>query len=191
MYFLVGRGVGRRILDALREAKDEIIVVSPWIGAEFAQLLKQKADKNVRVMVMTTEDGLSNLLSKRFGKMSALSLLIGTLLVMGSLVLFPYPYGPIAAAIFFAVAVVGAILLREETPAVPTTLVDDLHAKIYIVDGKAFLTSANLTTAGLYRNVEFLLGLEGEFVKQIKESILTLARGCSISEGDTAACKRR
>ena len=46
-------------------------------------------------------------------------------------------------------------------------VVENLHAKIYVVDDTVFLTSANLTSGGMTRNIEFLVKVPlGEDVKR-------------------------
>lgn len=40
--------------------------------------------------------------------------------------------------------------------------IDNLHAKIFIFDNKAIITSANLTNGGLYNNLEYGILLENE-----------------------------
>ena len=52
--------------------------------------------------------------------------------------------------------------------------VSNLHAKLFIFDSTAIVTSANLTPGGLKRNFEYGVLIEGNLVKQIEQDYLSL-----------------
>ncbi len=52
--------------------------------------------------------------------------------------------------------------------------VSHLHAKFFIFDNTAIVTSANLTPGGLKRNFEYGILIEGNLVKRIEQDYMTL-----------------
>ena len=51
--------------------------------------------------------------------------------------------------------------------------IHNIHAKIFIFDNKAVITSANLTFGGLRNNIEYGVLIQGEIVKQIENDYLS------------------
>lgn len=51
--------------------------------------------------------------------------------------------------------------------------IHNLHAKIFIFDDKAVITSANLTPGGLRNNVEYSILIQGHLVKEIENDYLS------------------
>ena len=50
--------------------------------------------------------------------------------------------------------------------------IHNIHAKIFIFDNKAVITSANLTFGGLRNNIEYGILVQGEIVKQVENDYL-------------------
>ncbi len=163
MYFRLGRGIGREILERLEQANN-ILIVSPWIGDKPGRIIKKRA-KEASIKIVTTEEGLKSISSPVFGILSFISLL---LFFFTGILLFPVT--PVAALLPL-LGVITAILLREDRPVVPVIVIPELHAKIYIFDDTAILSSANLTEAGLFKNVEFMAVLRGEMAEQVRGEV--------------------
>lgn len=52
--------------------------------------------------------------------------------------------------------------------------VSNLHAKMYIFDNRAIITSGNLTHGGMTFNIEYGVMLEGSIVKKVKQDFLDI-----------------
>jgi phosphatidylserine/phosphatidylglycerophosphate/cardiolipin synthase-like enzyme len=167
MEFYLDKGVGKKIEEAIKGAKRRVIVISPWIGEKEAELIRSlKVDK----FVLTGEEGnraLEVLSERRFdiGRF-LLALLLGAL-GLGLVLLGWYLPGIVVLLLSFLVG-----FLSRKKQLLPFVALDrNLHAKIYIVDEDAYLTSANLTPSGRNRNVEFLLILKGDEGKRIVREV--------------------
>lgn len=65
------------------------------------------------------------------------------------------------------------IRIIKSKPNVESKQIENLHAKVYIFDGrKAIVTSSNPTSRGLQRNVEFGVCLEGEEATTLRERVM-------------------
>ncbi|MBP1449834.1 MAG: hypothetical protein JZD41_07520, partial [Thermoproteus sp.] len=51
----LGRGAGEILVKAIAEAKERVLVSSPWIGEKYADMLVRKALEGVRVYVITSD----------------------------------------------------------------------------------------------------------------------------------------
>ncbi len=150
MRVLFGEGVAQEIIKAIEEAKKEIIVYSPWISEKYSRLLEEKRKRGVRVEVYARESEKRKFVrrKKRYLALAVLSLL--------SIPLSLY-YPP---ALFFSLLFpIFSLLYIRGSPTLPFTAINNLHAKVYVIDGKTLLSSANLTESSL-RNVEFVVETE-------------------------------
>ncbi len=150
MRVIFGEGVAREIIRAIEGAKKEIIVYSPWISEKYARLLEKKRKEGVRVEVYARESERGKFVRrrKRYLILAVLSLL--------SVPFFLYfPYIPLFSALF----PVFMMLYLRGSPIVPFRAIDNLHAKIYVIDGKTYLSSANLTESSMH-NIEFVAEVE-------------------------------
>ena len=168
MEFLLGKGVGKEILEAIREARRRVIVVSPWISRRHAELLRKRR-KSIDVKVYTTDEGNPGLeefkvkgISKDLAFISLLTLIIAVLVALYSL--------KVSLFLIFLSLFIFFLSFRSKLPGW-VKIVDGLHAKIYIVDDTVYLTSANLTYGGTHRNIEFVLKLPLEriFEERVEE----------------------
>ncbi len=146
------------IEQALRSAERRIVVVSPWISEEYARLLREKSDAGVNVsLCVSTSEHLEPLRKREIRPEYAAVLFVGF-----SLVFFGIAQGVFPTAIAGAALIVFAIyLLVQKTYAVHVSIPEPfVHAKIYVVDDRAYLSSANLTHAGMHENVEFVVEID-------------------------------
>lgn len=158
----IGRGVGLLIEQALRSAKKRIIVVSPWISEEYALLLRQKAESGVDVRLVVSrpsesEGALKHLmrwnLRPEYAVLLLLALFILTASLLSSLI--------IPALMGGVLLLLSLFLILHRSPAVDLRTPEPfIHAKVYVADGRAYLSSANLTRAGLHENVEFVVEVD-------------------------------
>jgi len=157
----VGRGVGRILERKLKEARKEIVVVSPWIGKDFSLMIKNFKGKK---LVVTREDGAQSFSEKLPNP------IIIFLSTFAALLLEKF----IISAIIFVLGIFVSLLLPFRRLPPYVKVVPNLHAKIYIFDGKTFLSSSNLTPSAS-KNIEFILELEStppeikKFIEKIEE----------------------
>ncbi len=167
MEFYIGKGMGKRVLDALKGARKSVIVISPWIGRREAKII---GSLKVEKAVLTGEEGNRSLkvLPQHIYDLRWLSL--GVLTFLAGLAFLAVGYNP--PAIFLTGMGAGLILYsrRERLPKW-VRLENRLHAKIYIIDDDVYLTSANLTPSGTKRNIEFLLILRGREGEEVKRKV--------------------
>ena len=177
------------IMSSLEDAKDEIIVVSPWISEGYAKMLKQRKDEGLNVEVYTSDqmetgnhrDALKYLTSEkggnstsRIGLLSILGILLG--LIGGNIGFFlSRPLLVIASLVVGVVSMVSLIVSRKSgvkwSPAVDHLEVysSRLHSKIYIADEDVIISSANFTYTGLNKNFETAIKFQD---KEIREELI-------------------
>ena len=148
------------IMSSLESAKEEIIVVSPWISEGYAKMLKERKDEGLNVEVYTSDqmetgnhrDALKYLTSEkrrsstsRIGLLSILGILLG--LIGGNIGFFlSRPLLIIASLVVGIVSAVSFIMLRRSSvtwsPAVDHLEVysSRLHSKIYIADDDVIIS---------------------------------------------------
>ncbi len=150
----------------LRERGSRLIVVSPYIGADYARLIVREAGKK-SVYVLTSEASRSasqeealrilrgaERLSRRYvAIMAYLSLLLAA-----SLVIHSYYLALLVASVMMAFSVVLLSTSRSHGRYLHLKIAGPnfVHEKLYISDTKAIVGSANLTYSGLHRNVEHI-----------------------------------
>lgn len=155
----MGRGAGRVIEKALRKAKKEIIVVSPWIGKRFIEDIKGFRG---RKLVITRGD-TATAFGYTLPNPAIVFLFTLVALFTSNLLLSP---------LILLIGIIFSFLfpIKKVPPYVKTF--PDLHAKIYVIDGKTFLSSSNLTSSGM-KNVEFVVEFEvvPESVKKFIDAV--------------------
>ncbi len=166
----IGRGVGLLIERALRSAERRVIVCSPWISEKYAELLSQKAREGVDVHVITSE--IPAPLLRRDVRWIPLLVLAIALAALSVYLSQPLPL------LFSAVLFVLSLVLLARRPVVDVHVPSGfVHAKIYVVDGVAYLSSANLTESGMHGNVEFVVVVDDPAeVQRIEKTILSLSQ---------------
>lgn len=167
MEFYIGKGVGNRVIEALRDAKKSVIVISPWIGKGEAEIINSL---KVEKAVLTGEEGNKSLevLPQRSFDLRWLS--IGLLLFFGGLLSFVVNLDLLAIALT-GIGIIFILYSQRETLPSWVKIENRLHAKIYIIDDDVYLTSANLTPSGAKRNIEFLLILRGREGEEVKRKV--------------------
>ncbi len=150
-------------------------MVSPWLSEKYALLLNKKSEAGLDVRLITTNDYQSQ------GHLRAIRAIASkksfpvaiTLIGVGFIILFK---GIIGLVLFF---IIGAIIVKhlmyKPKQKVKLTVknkeTDFVHSKIYIIDSKAMVSSANLTISGLWKNTETLVVFDKpSFVDEIAKT---------------------
>ncbi|NPA38365.1 MAG: hypothetical protein GXN99_01060 [Candidatus Nanohaloarchaeota archaeon] len=179
----IWKGVGKDIEHSLANAKQRIYVITPWISKENADLLAKKSkelgEENVMAILVEDESNyyaLKDIASKRISKYEFLITLFFTVfsffVSLYTFKLFFESYSYVMLAVAFILLIASFLFyvsMRESfVVSFPFNLVVQrkkgrnyfLHAKLYIIDNHAYITSANLTHAGLWKNIESLVSIE-------------------------------
>lgn len=162
----IGNGIGDILEREIHDAKRRLWIVSPWISERYAILLAKKCDSGVDVRLITTNDYTNRgharalrALSQRKDHLISLALVS-----IGFAILFREPLGMLVAVAL----VIVHFLHRRDKIMVRLTIKNKaanlVHSKIYVVDSKAMISSANLTYSGLKKNYEALVIFEKESV---------------------------
>lgn len=167
------RNAGEKILSLIRRAGEDLTVYSPFISPEFAELLVEKSKNGTDVEVFTAKARadyhrkslriLQNGPEAPTTKRDA-GLALVFLGVLGVLVAYFLEFLALAPSMLLLVG--GGYLLKnhleradewsESHGEIGVQIVKGLHAKLYSRDGgeEIVFGSANLTNAGLRRNLE-------------------------------------
>ncbi len=166
----VGRGVGLIIERAILSAERRIVVCSPWISEKYAEILSRKAREGVEVHVVTSE-APAPLLRRDLRWLPLLFLSIA----LAALSIYTSQSLPLLLS---AGLLTLSLLLLARRPVVDIHVPPGfVHAKIYVVDGVAYLSSANLTESGMHGNVEFVVVVDDpREVERIERAVLSLAQ---------------
>lgn len=195
-YMMVfGRGVGNSLTDFLDSADRRIWVVSPRIDEKYARQLKRKYNRGVDVKLAMedgagSEDALKQLLdSKQKGGSSffynyRFLFLFATLLALAGTALgfwfeSQFVAVPVALAVIFGgLTFLGYVFSGEKFSY---TSPMDLYisgrnssitgSRIYLLDDRVFVGSADLTEDALWKNMEILFELKDEEAKNKVESM--------------------
>ncbi len=164
MKIYVGKGAGKHIVEALKGAEKRVVVVSPWIGREQAGFLKELARK-VRMKVVTSGVANPGLDAFAVRRMEPVRVVLGILLIICGVLV--WKASPLVGLGLLFLALLSFLVSSREVLPRYVTVRNDVHAKAYVVDDKVFLASANLTPAGLFKNVEFVVELEGKEAEEV------------------------
>ncbi len=188
----MGKAVGHVLEDELIGVKNRMWIITPWISKEYARLLLKKKEDGVDVKLITTDensnkDSLLYLIEKRvepsYSNIPPCIKPLSVLMILSSIVFIKSESG-----LWFILMIGGFILayLAFSTktvyvPKIPLTIIakqgydDFTHSKIYILDKKAVVGSANLTKKGLWHNWESIAIIKNEnIVKEIARVFETL-----------------
>ncbi|MEM4099449.1 MAG: phospholipase D-like domain-containing protein [Candidatus Micrarchaeaceae archaeon] len=139
-----------RYLKHVLNGKGPLLVVSPYIDVYYASALKRiSASRKVYVIASSIDDKARKYLIHR--RISWNFLALALIFLVASIVLG-------LLSLLVSIAFFEVFLMRYKTPSnifikVPASFV---HAKIYISDEAALYGSANLTYAGMHKNIEHI-----------------------------------
>ncbi len=156
----IGKGIGNILEGEIHSAKRRLWIVSPWISERYALILAKKCNDGVDVRLITSNDYANRDHARALRALSQgrnRFLLPLALVSIGFAILFKEQVG-----LLVAIALVMSYFLPKRTkPKVGLTIKDRLtdfvHDKVYVVDSRAMIGSANLTNAGMKRNSEALV----------------------------------
>ncbi len=181
MRVFTGRNVGSFIEGRLKSAREYVVVVSPWIGPSYANLLA-KLSKRVKVFIITSNSkekwhrrSIEILSKAQRIEYSETAVLAGGIIgFLAGLIL-----GPLSILTALFGAYIGYKLTEKERKdnKLHLKIVDKkfIHSKIYIVDGEyAVIGSPNMTKRGFHKNIETITIYEGEEARQVIESFKKL-----------------
>ncbi len=164
----------RHVEPMLRRSR-ELLIVSPYIDDYYASMLASDSSKrSVYVISSSIHAGTA----KRLGgsRLGDAALAVFVLFAINALMLLLHAFVVLVAlasalismyAVWFALRRKSAVRLK-----VPKRFV---HAKMYIGDGMAVVGSANLTYAGMHRNVEEVrVVTDGKEVEAMRRSFWRL-----------------
>lgn len=147
-----------KYVEPLLNDEKEILIVSPYIDTYYANYLRSHA-RGKRILVISSaigKDDAKKLISRRRAWLKALFFL----LVLSSIGLVLVSAGTTSlvflamTALIFPLFLVEQLRLKEEhniSLKIPKSFV---HAKLYVGKNAAVEGSANLTFAGMHKNVE-------------------------------------
>ncbi|OGZ53395.1 MAG: hypothetical protein A3B25_02125 [Candidatus Ryanbacteria bacterium RIFCSPLOWO2_01_FULL_48_26] len=171
----VGRKIGDFFLQRLKDAKQRLWVMSPWVAAEYMDLVVSKKATGVDARVITTnsyvsgqKEALRRLIEGRTSitKPENRNLMyVGIGLIIIGLILGIYTKG-----VGFLLSIVGIVLYRVGMERKEKYWVSKLgdgnvkvfeyhpyhivHAKIYVADDWVIMGSANFTENGMRESIE-------------------------------------
>jgi len=171
----IDRKIGSFFLDSMKNAKERLWIMSPWLSPEYARLAIEKKKQGLNVKVITSnnyvrghKEALQELteVRKEVKKPENRKLrIIGIILIPIGVIIAIF-----TAGIGLILSVVGIILyfigrgkaliywiskIGEENLLVYNYIpAHPVHAKVYIIDDLVVVGSVNLTKIGLQRSVE-------------------------------------
>ena len=180
---ILWKGVGKDIEHSFANAKQRIYAVTPWISKEIAELLAKKSkelgEDNVKIILVEDEsnyNALKNIAKRRINLNEFIITLFFTVFsfitALYTLRLFFISHSYMMLAVSFILFIASILFyasMRESFNVIyPFSLIIQrrkgnnyfLHSKLYIVDNHAYITSANLTQSGLWKNIESLVSIE-------------------------------
>ncbi len=157
-------GIGEIMLPLLAESRESLDIVSPYLSAQYAQLLVRKAESGVMVRLITSshtgryhQQALSAL-----GPRSTLHFywppFVAGIVVL--VILSVIGYFPLGVLVLAGCVLVAILARRQPARSIHTLQVkiqprEFVHVKLYIIDGRTSVAgSANLTFSGMNSNVE-------------------------------------
>lgn len=178
----VERGVGNFFLQHLKDARQRLWIISPWLSVEYVSLVLEKVQAGVDVKVITSDDyiggqkqAIRELLEKRTRVTRAENKTLKYLGIGISILGFLFGIAKYPWLLLFVL--VGIFLYRfgrekiEDywTSRIGTESLKILphnqglfHAKVYIADNWLVIGSANFTHGGLQYNAEAIAKMQSE-----------------------------
>lgn len=191
-----GRGIGHVLEEFLMNANKKIWVMSPWLSERYAEFLVQKKNKGLDVKVFTSNNfkikshrnAVKRLLKFRHSwNFKVIGFVFASLAIISLLAFLFWP----------GIVVFGLLLapLKNKLKKVDMEKKIDLevydnitsltHAKIYLIDDVAIITSANFTDSGFYKNLEAATIVRDEtLVKNLENYFKSLQNNPSIRRVD-------
>ena len=165
------------MLPLLTESKESLDIVSPYLSAQYAQLLVRKAESGVMVRFMTSSH------TGRYHQQALRALAPGSTLrfywppfaagIVGLVILSVIGYFPVGVLVLAGCVLAAILAKRQPARSIHALQVkiqprEFVHVKLYIIDGRtAIAGSANLTFSGMNSNVERI---------EVKESAVEVAQ---------------
>ncbi len=187
-----GKGIGHVIEDLLMHASKRIWIMSPWISEKYADFLISKKNKGLEVKVFTSDNfrieshkrAVKKLFNVRYewNKITIFVLIAYlSILIVLSFLITP-------AFLVFSILAAPAKKWLKKTNVekiIDVEIFDNIasltHAKIYVIDDKVVIASANLTESGFYKNLEAATIIrDEEVVKNIENYLSNLVHNPSI-----------
>lgn len=189
-YVLIsGRGVGNSLIEALDSAGERVWIVSPGLDSKYAGKLREKSENGADVRLLTDPrliepEVFRELFSReeidRRGflydyRFLFLFLTVFSLVGVGLGINFRSPFTAIPVALSVVSAGLTLMAYISGGEDVKYTVPLDLrllesgeltNSRIYILDDKAFVGSADLTGDGLWKNIEVLFELRSREMKK-------------------------
>jgi phosphatidylserine/phosphatidylglycerophosphate/cardiolipin synthase-like enzyme len=196
----IDRHIGDFFLQRLKDAKQRLWIMSPWIASEYVDILLAKKAEGVDVRVITTNDygsGQKEALRKlvepqvrilkpenRGLKYTGVGLIVLGVLLVGATK---------GSSLFLSLIGVALYMFgREKKETYYISTIGDgnlvvlqfhpysiVHAKIYIADDMVIMGSANFTANGLQNSIEGMVTMQnaelatnvGEMMGKVKNSM--------------------
>ncbi len=153
----------RLVEPLLRSKSSLLLVVCPFITAAYARLLVgESARKEVSVITSNSEITAAGLKILRRGRRGSAFLKVAMYLLILEVIFFLLKFYLAELAvlpfivIFVMIAALAHSAAKKRKVRVRVSEEHFVHEKIYITDSCAITGSANLTYAGLHKNVEHL-----------------------------------
>ncbi len=158
-----GRESYKFVEPLLKSKSSELRVVCPFITAAYARLLVgESARKEVSVITSNSEITAAGLKILRKGRRGSVFIKIAIYLLILEVIFFLFKLYLLELAVlpFIVICVMLAAMIhsaaKKRRLRVRVSEEHFIHEKIYITDSCAITGSANLTYAGLHKNVEHL-----------------------------------
>jgi len=170
-------GIGEILLPLLAESRESLDIVSPYLSAQYAQLLVRRAESGVMVRLITSshmgryhQQALSALGPRSKLRFYWPPFVAG---VVGLVILSVIGYFLVGVLVLIGCVIVAILAKRRPARSIHTLQVkisprEFVHVKLYIIDGRTCVAgSANLTFSGMNSNVERV---------EVKESAVEVAQ---------------
>ncbi len=173
----IDHNIGKEMIMLLENAKDRIIIISPWISKGFVNIIYKKAAQGISHKIFLVEDeqnydAIEGFVDK---KIKFWEFIFNLLLSIFSLVLFFYigvyflksmNFLLLIASMMVLLAFILFLINLKESFEIKTPLnvriqskndAHFLHLKAYLIDNTLFLGSANLTETGMKKSIESII----------------------------------
>lgn len=147
----------------IKNKDKELLIVSPYISNHYTRMLMKEAGrKRIRIITSGSSLAYKDSMLKRLHKGGIGGNLIVALYfaILDAITIYlRFFYISIAIALLFILVLCITVSRRrraESNITLKTTGSDFVHEKMYISDSMAIIGSANLTYAGMHKNIEHI-----------------------------------
>ncbi|GEM_PF-2838334 len=180
----IDKGVGKEIEKKLLNAKDRIIVISPWISKRYISILHKKTHeiKDLRIFTYENEENYYSINPFVEKKLHLKEFVLNGILTLVSFSLFiylllyfleSYKFIFLILSILVFISFLLFFINLKESYTIQCNMniiiqsendENFLHLKAYLIDKELYISSANLTENGMSKNIESMVRFDDNIV---------------------------